>query len=116
MFLFLIRNYREDSEFLFGLKIFSSLVLLVYLFTTSILVLMDSVATVTFRWREYGELTHRHTDATSVLFLVSKSRWKLRLLTSLSLTSAVSLQTTQVVRIQTISASVNPLLCTLCPL
>ena len=75
----------------------SSVVLLVYLFITSLLVLVDSVATVTFRWREYGELTHRHTDATSALFLLSKSRWKLRLLTTLSLTSTVSLQTTQAV-------------------
>ena len=49
------------------------------------------------RWKEYGELTHRHTDATSVLFLVSKSRWKLRLLTCLTVASAASLQTTQII-------------------
>ena len=70
---------------------------LVFLLVTAVVVVLDSVATVTFRWREYGELTHRHTDATSALFLLSKSRWKLRLLTTLSLTSTVSLQTTQAV-------------------
>ena len=75
----------------------ASLVLLAYLFITSVLVLVDSVATVTFRWKEYGELTHRHTDATSALFLISKSRWKLRLLACLSLASTASLQTTQAV-------------------
>ena len=86
------RSYREDNDLLFGLKIFSSLVVLVFLLVTAVVVLLDSVATVTFRWREYGELTHRHTDATSVLFLLSKSRWKLRLLTCLTLASAASLQ------------------------
>ena len=94
---FISRNYREDNDLLFGLKIFSSLVLLVFLLVTAVVVLLDSVATVTFRWREYGELTHRHTDATSALFLLSKSRWKLRLLTCLTLASAASLQTTQAV-------------------
>ena len=93
----MFRNYREDDDFLFVLKIFSSLVVLAYLLVTAVLVLVDSVATVTFRWREYGELTHRHTDATSALFLLSKSRWKLRLLACLTLASAASLQTTQAV-------------------
>ena len=73
------------------------MVLLVFLLVTAVVVVLDSVATVTFRWREYGELTHRHTDATSALFLLSKSRWKLRLLTCLTLASAASLQTTQAV-------------------
>ena len=91
------RSYREDNDLLFGLKIFSSLVVLVFLLVTAVVVLLDSVATVTFRWREYGELTHRHTDATSALFLLSKSRWKLRLLTCLTLASAASLQTTQII-------------------
>ena len=89
-------EYREDDGFLFCLKIFSSLVILTYLLVTAVFVIIDSVATVTFRWKEYGELTHRHTDATSALFLVSKSRWKLRLLTCLTVASAASLQTTQV--------------------
>ena len=34
-----------------------------YLALTALLVTVDSVATVTFRWNEYGELCHRHTDA-----------------------------------------------------
>ena len=97
---FIFRNYREDNDLLFGLKIFSSLVLLVFLLVTAVVVLLDSVATVTFRWKEYGELTHRHTDATSALFLLSKSRWKLRLLTCLTLASAASLQTTQAGRVR----------------
>ena len=78
------------------LKVISSFVILVYLVLTAVFVIIDSVATVTFRWKEYGELSFRHTDATSVLFLLSKSRWKLRLLTCLTIASAASLQTTQV--------------------
>ena len=89
-------QYREDDELLFALKIIASLVILVYLLITAVFVIIDSVATVTFRWKEYGELSFRHTDATSILFLVSKSRWKLRLLTCLTVASAASLQTTQV--------------------
>ena len=95
LFFLISRNYREDNDLLFCLKIFSGLVLLVFLLVTAVVVLLDSLATVTFRWREYGELTHRHTDATSALFLLSKSRWKLRLLSCLTLASAASLQTTQ---------------------
>ena len=101
----IFRNYREDNDILTGLQIFSSVVLLVYLVVTAVVVLLDSVATITFRWREYGELTHRHTDATSALFLLSKSRWKLRLLNCLTLGSGASLQTTQAgsVRLQNIT-------------
>ena len=89
------RSYREDNDLLFGLKIFSSLVVLVFLLVTAVVVLLDSVATVTFRWREYGELTHRHTDATSIIFLLGNSRWWLRLLGCLTVASGASLQTTK---------------------
>ena len=95
LFFLISRNYREDNDLLFGLKIFSGLVVLVFLLVTAVVVLLDSLATVTFRWREYGELTHRHTDATSVIFLFGESRWKLRLLGCLTVASAASLQTTK---------------------
>ena len=52
------------------MKIFSSMVLLLYLLLVSVIIIVDAVGTVTFRWREYGELTHRHTDATSIIFLL----------------------------------------------
>merc|ERR1711867_273251 len=45
--------------------------------------------------KQVGELTHRHTDATSILFLVSKSRWKQRFLAALTVTSVAFSQTTQ---------------------
>ena len=79
------------------MKGFAGLVQLCYLFVTTVLVIVDSVATVTFRWKEYGELTHRHTDATSIIFVISKSRWKLRFITCLTVASAASLQTTQII-------------------
>ena len=51
-------------------------VLLLFLMTiVCLLVLVDNIATVTFRWKQYGELTHRHTDATSIIFLISPSRY-----------------------------------------
>ena len=38
-----------------------------------------STGTLTFRWKEYGELTHYQADSTSILFLFCHSRWLLRL-------------------------------------
>jgi hypothetical protein len=87
----------EQTNSLFYLKAFAGLVQLSYLFVTTVFVIIDSVATVTFRWKEYGELTHRHTDATSIIFVISKSRWKLRFLACLTIASAASLQTTQII-------------------
>ena len=42
-------QFREDDPFLFGIKIFCSLVILFYLLVTAVFVIIDSVATVTFR-------------------------------------------------------------------
>ena len=39
------------------MKIVSSLILLLYLVVISFFIMVDAVATVTFRWREYGEVT-----------------------------------------------------------
>ena len=47
---------------------------IIYLALVAITVMVDSVATVTFRWKEYGELTHGQTDATSIVFLLCPSR------------------------------------------
>ena len=38
-----------------------------------------------------------YADMTSIIFLISKSRWKLRFLTCLTVASAASLQTTQII-------------------
>ena len=38
------------------MKIVSSLILLLYLVVISFFIMVDAVATVTFRWREYGEV------------------------------------------------------------
>ena len=37
-----------------------------------------STGTLTFRWKEYGELTHYQADSTSIVFLFTHSRWLLR--------------------------------------
>lgn len=84
------------QDLIIVMKIFSSMVILFYLLIVTIIIIVDAVGTVTFRWREYGELTHRHTDATSIIFLLGESRWGLRLLASLTMASAASLQTTKV--------------------
>lgn len=62
-----------------------------YLILVALVVMVDSVGTVTFRWKEYGELTHNHTDATSVLFLAVDSRWAWRLASGLLLASSASI-------------------------
>ena len=45
-----VLQFREDDPFLFGIKIFCSLVILFYLLVTAVFVIIDSVATVTFRF------------------------------------------------------------------
>ena len=42
-------QFREEDDFLFGIKIFCGLVILFYLLVTTVFVIIDSVATVTFR-------------------------------------------------------------------
>ena len=66
--------FYPQQDLLFYLRVTAGSIQLTYLFVNAIFVIIDSIATVTFRWKEHGELTHRHTDATSILFLVSKSR------------------------------------------
>ena len=87
----------ERKDFLLQSKAFAGMIQLFYVLVTALFIIIDSIATVTFRWKEYGELTHRHTDATSVVFLVSKSRWNLRFIMCLTISSAASLQTTQII-------------------
>ena len=100
-------SYLEDEvrpnpnyparDLLFYLRCTAGVIQLAYLFVNASFVIIDSIGTVTFRWKEYGELTHRHTDATSIMFLVSKSRWKQRFLAALTVASATSLQTAQII-------------------
>ena len=87
--------FYPQQDLLFYLRVTAGSIQLTYLFVNAIFVIIDSIATVTFRWKEHGELTHRHTDATSILFLVSKSRWKQRFLAALTVTSVAFSQTTQ---------------------
>ena len=84
-------------DFLFYLRCICGVIQLAFLFVNAAFVTIDSIGTVTFRWKEYGELTHRHTDATSIMFLVSKSRWKQRFLAGLTAASATSLQTANII-------------------
>lgn len=64
----------------------------------SVLLAIDSVATFTFRWKEYGELTYTQTDATSILFLICSSRWAFRGVCSLMMSSAISLRAARVMQ------------------
>merc|ERR1719412_677683 len=89
-------NY-PTRDFLFYLRRICGVIQLAFLFVNAAFVTIDSIGTVTFRWKEYGELTHRHTDATSIMFLVSKSRWKQRFLAALTAASATSLQTANII-------------------
>ena len=52
-FYFLVRN---NFDFIIALKIVSSSILLLYLIVISFVIMVDAVGTVTFRWREYGEV------------------------------------------------------------
>ena len=36
-----------------------------YLSTVVLVVMVDGIGTMTFRWKEYGEISHNHADATS---------------------------------------------------
>jgi len=45
-----------------------------YLCIVAVVTMIDAIATVTFRWKEYGEMTHSQSDATSVIFFLCKSR------------------------------------------
>ena len=45
-----------------------------YLCVVAIVTMIDAIGTVTFRWKEYGEMTHSQSDATSVIFFLCKSR------------------------------------------
>lgn len=91
------RKTLGNYDWIFVVKEIAGVIQLIYLLIAAAFIIVDSVATLTFRWKEYGELTHRHTDATSVLFLVSKSRWKMRLLACLTICSSLSLHTTQII-------------------
>ena len=86
-----------QRDLLFYLRVTAGSIQLAYLFVNAIFVIIDSIATMTFRWKEYGELTHKHTDATSIVFLASKSRWKQIFLAALTVVSIASLQTTQII-------------------
>ena len=45
-----------------------SSVQLIFLSLMALLVYIDSIGTVSFCWREYGELSALHTDATSIMY------------------------------------------------
>lgn len=68
-----------------------------YLSLISFLVMIDSIATRTFRWKEYGELTNTQTDGTSIIFFICPSRWVWRMASGLILASALSLRATRIV-------------------
>lgn len=52
----------------------------------------SSLSSYCFR---YGEITYTQADATSIVFLMCKSRWAWRLASGLIMASAVSLRTTR---------------------
>ena len=84
-----MRTLQEFSYYAAGY------VQLFYLSLVALTVMVDSVATLTFRWKEYGELTHGQTDATSILFLLCRSRWTLRVVCGLIMSTSLSLRATR---------------------
>ncbi len=51
---------------------------LLYLFAVCLLMHIDAIGTVTFCWKEYGELSHDPADATSIIFSICPSRYLFR--------------------------------------
>lgn len=66
---------------------------LIFLSFLSILVYIDNIGTVSFCWREYGELSSLHTDATSSIFILCSNRWLFRLGSGLIFITSLSLST-----------------------
>ena len=64
---------------------------IVFLSFVTLLIAIDSIGTVSFCWREYGELSSLHTDATSIIFILCSNRWIFRLGSGLLLMTALSL-------------------------
>jgi len=64
---------------------------LVFLALLALLVYIDSIGTISFCWREYGELSSLHTDGTSIIFLLCSNRWVFRLATSVLFLTSLSL-------------------------
>ncbi|CAB4069316.1 unnamed protein product [Lepeophtheirus salmonis] len=89
-------NYKENVP-IAGVLLAASCVQILYLVIVAILVMIDSIATVTFRWKEYGELCQSQTDATSIVFLFCESRWAWRLITGFIISSAISLKVSKLV-------------------
>ena len=50
-----------------------------------------SIGTISFCWREYGELSTLHTDATSIIFVICESRWIFRIVSGLVFLTSLSL-------------------------
>ena len=55
-----------------------SSVQLIFLSLMALLVYIDSIGTVSFCWREYGELSALHTDATSIMYELITYLYKFR--------------------------------------
>ena len=68
-----------------------TMVQIVFLSFVALLIAIDSIGTVSFCWREYGELSSLHTDATSAIFILCSNRWIFRLGSGLVLMTALSL-------------------------
>ena len=66
------------------------LIQIIFLSFLALLVYIDCIGTISFCWREYGELSTLNTDATSVVFLVTSNRWVLRIGASLLFLTSLS--------------------------
>ena len=68
-----------------------TIVQIVFLAFLALVICVDSIGTVSFCWREYGELSCLHTDATSVIFILCSNRWIFRLGSGLLMMTSLSL-------------------------
>ena len=85
VFLLLLNLMKLDATF------FVTFVQIVFLSFVTLLMAIDSIGTVSFCWREYGELSSLHTDATSIIFILCSNRWVFRLGSGLILMTSLSL-------------------------
>lgn len=94
--LFLLVLMVMQGEQLWGQDLVQNLlcsVQLIFLSFLCILVYIDNIGTVSFCWREYGELSSLHTDATSSIFILCSNRWLFRLGSALIFITSLSLST-----------------------
>ena len=64
IYLFSLSEELANMETTALTQFFSGHLQFAYLVVIAVVMMIDSVGTITFRWKEYGEITHQQADAT----------------------------------------------------